>query len=144
MSTAQTIAAGLSRYDLQVTVRSLPYDEYVQALEQGDFDLCLCQVKLTADWDLRPPAAKLCRHELRRLHRPRDGRPAGGPVRRRGRERSAAMTALCEKLLDQAPMVPVCFKSYSVLLPAGAASSPITPTASNPFYGISDWKLNMK
>ena len=59
-------------------------------------------------------------------------------------ERSAAMTALCEKLLDQAPMVPVCFKSYSVLLPAGAASSPITPTASNPFYGISDWKLNMK
>lgn len=54
VSTAQTIAAGLSRYDLQVTVRSLPYDEYVQALEQGDFDLCLCQVKLTADWDLRP------------------------------------------------------------------------------------------
>jgi len=48
VSTAQTIAAGLSRYDLQVTVRSLPYDEYVQALEQGDFDLCLCQVKLTA------------------------------------------------------------------------------------------------
>lgn len=46
------------------------------------------------------------------------------------------MTALCEKLLDQAPMVPVCFKSYSVLLPAGAASSPITPTASNPFYGF--------
>ena len=36
VSTAQTIAAGLSRYDLQVTVRSLPYDEYVQALEQGD------------------------------------------------------------------------------------------------------------
>ena len=54
VSTAQTIAAGLSRCDLQVTVRSLPYDEYVQALEQGDFDLCLCQVKLTADWDLRP------------------------------------------------------------------------------------------
>ena len=53
VSTAQTIAAGLSRYDLLVTVRSLPYDEYIQALEQGDFDLCLCQVKLTADWDLR-------------------------------------------------------------------------------------------
>ena len=54
VSTAQTIAAGLSRYDLLVTVRSQPYDEYIQALEQGDFDLCLCQVKLTADCDLRP------------------------------------------------------------------------------------------
>ena len=85
VSTAQTIAAGLSRCDLQVTVRSLPYDEYVQALEQGDFDLCLCQVKLDRRLGPASPAAKLCRHELRRLHRPRDGRPAGGPVRRRGR-----------------------------------------------------------
>ena len=31
-----------------------------------------------------------------------------------------------------------------VLLPAGAALQPITPTAANPFFGISDWKLNMK
>lgn len=54
------------------------------------------------------------------------------------------MTALCKKLADQAPIVPVCFKSYSVLLPAGAALQPITPTAANPFCGISDWKLNMK
>ena len=58
--------------------------------------------------------------------------------------RAAAMTALCKKLADQAPIVPVCFKSYSVLLPAGAALQPITPTAANPFCGISDWKLNMK
>ena len=27
---------------------------------------------------------------------------------------------------------------------AGAALQPITPTAANPFCGISDWKLNMK
>lgn len=144
VSTAQTIAAGLSRYDLQVTVRSLPYDEYVQALEQGDFDLCLCQVKLTADWDLRPLLQSYAAMNYGGFADPETDALLAALCAAEAGERSAAMTALCEKLLDQAPMVPVCFKSYSVLLPAGAASSPITPTASNPFYGISDWKLNMK
>ncbi len=144
VSTAQTIAAGLSRYDLQVTVRSLPYDEYVQALEQGDFDLCLCQVKLTADWDLRPLLQSYAAMNYGGFTDPETDALLAALCAAEAGERSAAMTALCEKLLDQAPMVPVCFKSYSVLLPAGAASSPITPTASNPFYGISDWKLNMK
>lgn len=144
VSTAQTIAAGLSRYDLQVTVRSLPYDQYVQALEQGDFDLCLCQVKLTADWDLRPLLQSYAAMNYGGFADPETDALLAALCAAEAGERSAAMTALCEKLLDQAPMVPVCFKSYSVLLPAGAASSPITPTASNPFYGISDWKLNMK
>ena len=54
VSTAQKIAAGLSQYDLQVTVQALPNEEYLQALQNGDFDLCFCEVKLTADWDLRP------------------------------------------------------------------------------------------
>lgn len=144
VSTAQTIAAGLSRCDLQVTVRSLPYDEYVQALEQGDFDLCLCQVKLTADWDLRPLLQSYAAMNYGGFTDPETDALLAALCAAEAGERSAAMTALCEKLLDQAPMVPVCFKSYSVLLPAGAASSPITPTSSNPFYGISDWKLNMK
>ena len=86
-------------------------------------------MKLTADWDLRPLLQSYAAMNYGGFTDP---------------ETDALLAALCEKLLDQAPMVPVCFKSYSVLLPAGAASSPITPTASNPFYGISDWKLNMK
>ena len=32
VSTAQKIAAGLSQYDLQVTVQALPNEEYLQAL----------------------------------------------------------------------------------------------------------------
>ena len=117
VSTAQTIAAGLSRYDLQVTVRSLPYDEYVQALEQGDFDLCLCQVKLTADWDLRPLLQSYAAMNYGGFADPETDALLAAPVRRRGRGAVRRHDGPVRKAPGPAPMVPVCFKSYSVLLP---------------------------
>lgn len=144
VSTAQKIAAGLSQYDLQVTVQALPNEEYLQALQNGDFDLCFCEVKLTADWDLRPLLQSYASLNFGGYADPETDQLLAGLCAAEPAGRAAAMTALCKKLADQAPMVPVCFKSYSVLLPAGAALQPITPTAANPFCGISDWKLNMK
>jgi len=144
VSTAQKIAAGLSQYDLQVTVQALPNEEYLQALQNGDFDLCFCEVKLTADWDLRPLLQSYASLNFGGYADPETDQLLAGLCAAEPAGRAAAMTALCKKLEDQAPIVPVCFKSYSVLLPAGAALQPITPTAANPFCGISDWKLNMK
>ena len=144
VSTAQKIAAGLSQYDLQVTVQALPNEEYLQALQNGDFDLCFCEVKLTADWDLRPLLQSYASLNFGGYADPETDQLLAGLCAAEPAGRAAAMTDLCRKLADQAPIVPVCFKSYSVLLPAGAALQPITPTAANPFCGISDWKLNMK
>ena len=144
VSTAQKIAAGLSQYDLQVTVQALPNEEYLQALQNGDFDLCFCEVKLTADWDLRPLLQSYASLNFGGYADPETDQLLAGLCAAEPAGRAAAMTALCKKLADQAPIVPVCFKSYSVLLPASAALQPITPTAANPFCGISDWKLNMK
>ena len=144
VSTAQKIAAGLSQYDLQVTVQALPNEEYLQALQNGDFDLCFCEVKLTVDWDLRPLLQSYASLNFGGYADPETDQLLAGLCAAEPAGRAAAMTALCKKLADQAPIVPVCFKSYSVLLPAGAALQPITPTAANPFCGISDWKLNMK
>ena len=56
--------------------------------------------------------------------------------------RTGAMQALCQYLQQQAPILPICFKSVSVLLPSGAVES-ITPTAANPFYDLPQWKINM-
>lgn len=144
VSTAQKLAAGLSQYDLQVTVQALPHEEYLQALQSGSFDLCFCQVKLTADWDLRPLLQSYAALNYGGYADPETDQLLTDLCAAESAGRPAAMTALCEKLMDQAPIVPVCFKSYSVLLSTGAALQPITPTASNPFYGISNWKLNLK
>ena len=57
-------------------------------------------------------------------------------------ERTDAMLALCRRIKEQAPILPVCFKSVSVLLPSGAVES-IIPTAANPFYNLPEWKIDI-
>ena len=53
VANAQFIAEGLSTADWRITVEELPWEEYLAALEAGDFDLYYGEVRLTADWDLR-------------------------------------------------------------------------------------------
>ena len=48
---AESLCAQLTTAALTVTVRELPWGEYAAALEGGDFDLYLGEVRLTADWD---------------------------------------------------------------------------------------------
>jgi len=49
---AEFIAEKLSVGGWTITVRALPWTEYLLALEQRDFDLYYAEVRLTADWDL--------------------------------------------------------------------------------------------
>lgn len=143
VSAAQKIAQDLSRHDLQITVRVLSWNDYVLALQSGNFDLYYGECKLTADWDLRSL-----------LH-------TGGTMNYGGYsngetdallqaalsadegQRADAMQALCFQLQQNSPILPICFKDMSVLLPSGAVES-ITPTATNPFYDLPSWNIDMK
>ena len=42
---------------------------------------------------------------------------------------------------SQTPLVPICFKRTSVLLPNNAVDA-ITPTATDPFYQLENWHVN--
>ena len=142
VSMAQEIAKSLSRYDLQVNVSVLPWDQYMAALRSGNFDLYYGEVRLTADWDIselvttggslnyggykNDNTAKLLSAYLNAAD---------------DTKRTKAMNMLCQNLTAQVPFVPVCFKNISVLLPSGAVET-ITPTASNPFYNMAAWKIN--
>ena len=51
---AQKIAASLTSAGLAVNVTSLPFDQYIQAVKKGRFDIYIGEVALTADMDLSP------------------------------------------------------------------------------------------
>ena len=140
VTAARAIAASLSAFDLRVDVRLLPWEEFTAALEAGDFELYYGEVKLTADWDLRPLLS------------------TGGALNYGGyssattdqlladcgayaQDRAAARAALCRWIQKSAPILPICFKSSSVLVQTGVAK--LTPTASNPFYGISELEFHL-
>ena len=137
---ASYLAAALSVRDLQITVRSLPWAEYVAALAKGDFDLCYAAVKLSADWDITS------------LVTPGGALNYGGFNNAAVTDRlttlsgkndtASAMAAFCRQLRQQAPFLPLCFESRSVLTQQGVFEG-LTPTAADPFYGIGDWQLHL-
>ena len=143
VSMASRIATQLSQYDLRVTVKTMSWSAYTQALRSGNYDLYYAECRLTADWDLTPLLA------------------AGGALNYGGAasdemtaaltrwlacaqdEQTEAMDSLCQVFREQSPILPVCFKRTSVLMTQGAVEK-ITPTAANPFYSLTDWKTNLK
>lgn len=133
VSAAGYVASALSAFDLDVTVQALPWAEYTAALAAGNFDLYYGEVKLTADWNLAPLVG------------------SGGALNYGGftdpltdqllescaaSGNAAAMEKLCARLQERAPLLPVCFKSTSVLTQGGVIDG-LTPTAANPFHSLS-------
>ena len=143
VSVASRIATQLSQYDLKVTVKTMPWSQYIQALQAGNFDLYYGECRLTAGWDLSqllaPGGA---------LNYGRYADPVFTALLDRWRtcpagEELSVMEELCRTFAEQSPILPVCFKCTSVLMTPGAVEE-ITPTAANPFYGFSQWKLNLR
>ena len=137
---AQSIAQSLSAWDLTVTVEVLPWEEYLAAVQTGDFDLYYGETKLTADWDLT------------RLLGTGGAMNYGGwssavtdgllTAFRTASNRQQAGAGLYNHLTQEMPLIPLCFKSLSVLTHSGTVEG-LHPTQSNVFYALSDWTIHM-
>lgn len=141
VSAAQEIARSLTAAGVPVTVKSLPWEEYTAALAAGSFDLYYGEVKLTADWDLSALLG------------------TGGALNYGGwadpttdhllasyaaaTDRAAAMKRLCAHLQNQAPLLPICFKSTSVLMQSNVFEG-LTSTMTEPFYSLTECTLHLK
>ena len=55
----------------------------------------------------------------------------------------AALCTLCRYLPLQTPILPVCFKSVSVLYAANTVSG-LSPTAAEPFYELQDITIQLR
>lgn len=139
-SIAEHLSAGLERAGVAVELKVLPWEDYMAALERGNFDLYLGEVRLTADFDLSPLLS------------------SGGSLNYGGyadaetdtllaafraaaeSSRPAAAADLCAHLAQTVPLVPLCFKNGSVLTHWGDLSG-LTPTQQNVFYGFDGWEL---
>lgn len=141
ISAAEYLAESFTAAGIPVETRALPWAEYTAALETGDFDLYYGEVRLTADWDLSTLLS------------------TGGSLNYTGwsdertdsllsayaaaADRAAAMEALCTHLQQQAPILPICFKSVSVLTQAGVLEG-LTPTAAEPFYNLAVCTVHLR
>ncbi len=136
----ELLAADLQRLGAAVTVCRLDWDDYLSALAQGEFDLYLGEVRMTADFN---PAALL---------RPEGALNYGGYQDEEaqallkafqaasGQARSLAAKTLYRRLAEEPPLVALGFKNWS-LLTQWRQISGLTPTQQNIFYQFADWTI---
>ena len=140
---ARKIATDLSHHDLDISVEELPWDAYLSALRSGRFDLYYGEARLGADWNLRPLLAPGGSLNYGGYNNKQTTQLADRLLSAPSEKRDAAAESLCKNLAQQSPILPICFENVSVLIPSGAVDK-ITPTAANPFYDFSQWKIHLK
>lgn len=139
LAIATSIAADLSYGNLQVSVKSLPWDRYLAALQAGSFDLYLGEVRLTPNWDLTPLVGSLGSMNYGYV-----SDPVLDDFLQSFRSTATEATArqLCAYLAQQCPIIPLCFQMDTILTHT-AVLSELTPTSASPFYGLEHWEVTL-
>ena len=141
LSAAQLIAGQLESAGMEITVNALDFEDYTAALAQGDFDLYLGEVVLTADFDLTALLSSGGALNYGRWQDAQGDSLLSAFVQASGEARTAAARALFEYLNQQAPIAPVCFKNGSVLTQWGRLSG-LSSVRGNVFAGLENWTIS--
>lgn len=141
ISVANYLAESFTAAGVPVETRVLPWEEYIAALEAGEFDLYYGEVRLGADWNL---SALLASDGVLNYGFWADVRTDELLLAySAAADRAAAMRDLCTYLRQQSPILPVCFKTASVLTQEGVLEG-LTPTAAEPFYGLTGCTVHLR
>jgi len=139
---AHKIADTLKQIGFNISVRELPWESFMDALNTGDFDMYYGEIVLSADFNLSP------------LLLP-GGLNYGGTVSSEYRplienflmarsDDDVRLTAkrLCDEITIKAPFAPVLYKKYAIYTPLGAISG-AAPSQSSVFRNFTDWTIDL-
>lgn len=133
LAACKRIAEALTRNGAPCAVRSLPFNEYANALANGDFDLYYGEVSLGADFDLSRLLNAPLNYgafsdaTLLSLHA---SYLAGDEAREE----------FFEAFSETLPFVPIMFKNTAMYSRTGYFENTL-PTSQNTYYRFSDWTV---
>jgi len=139
---AHIITDALRRNGLNVTVRELPWDRYLSALQSGNFDMYFGEVMLGADFNL---STLLLPGGLNY------GRTASSEYRpyienflmaRSDEDIRWTAERLVNEINVNAPFAPILYKRHAIYTPIGAVFG-ADPSQSGAFHSFSDWTINL-
>ena len=139
MAIGLAVAAQLERLGMTVTAEMLSFDDYRLALEKGQFDLYIGQVKLPPDGDLSALVSGALNYGA--YQSVAAGERLAAYLAAPEAEREVALALLCEQLGEDVPFVTIGFKCRSVLFLWGEIGG-LAPVAGNVFYSLEQWRFS--
>ena len=110
LAAADMIVSQLKDVGLKVKVVSLPYNEYLEALESGTFELYLGEIKLDNNFDITELVIEGGRCAFGKVNNPDDTVSIENVINEY-KSGSASITNVITALQAQMPFIPICYRS---------------------------------
>lgn len=140
ISVAEAIAEQLEELGCSVTVEKLAWDDYLNALSRGKFDLYLAETILTADFDLRSLVGSRGSLNYGGYADSQADALLSALAEAQPQQRQERAQLLYTYLAQTAPILPVAFKNGSMLTQWGRIRG-AQPTQADLFAGLENWSL---
>lgn len=142
VDSARSIVNTLRNVGINITLSVLPWNDYIYALKEGNFDLYYAESQLTADFDLSEiltagGSINYCGVENTEYSKLIDAYLSSSS----DDERSAAFKELAQYIQNDASIIPILFKKHSVLSQRDMIFG-LKPTQSSIVAGFVDCKIN--
>ena len=139
---ANKIAGDLTALGIHTTVKSLAWEEYLAALQSGNFDLYYGEVRLGADFDLAPLLAPGGALSYGGITNGAYSEANTAYLSASDADRSAAAKTLLRLVAENAPIIPVCFEKHEVCAHRGIVGG-FMPTQYNIFNNLPEWVIQI-
>ncbi|MCL2827368.1 MAG: ABC transporter substrate-binding protein [Oscillospiraceae bacterium] len=138
MEVAVYIAESVAALGYQVIIVDLPYDEYLEALQAGRFDLFYAQVRLQPDFDLTDVLFRNL--AFGGIHNLVDRQLLDDFLAADHLDRGQAASAMCAAILEAVPISVIGFRHLAVATHRGLVTG-LRPTQENLFRDVFYWSV---
>lgn len=139
---ARRIAEDLNSIGINTTLRELSWNDYVTALQEGDFDMYYGEIRLTADWNLSYLFEEKGSMNYANCSDTSYTDLYLAFLAASGGERKQAFDDASRYLVENAGIIPICFERRQLLTHRGVVSG-VSPTQYDIFSGIENWTIDL-
>ncbi len=139
---ARRVATDMTNMGIYVEVEELSWSDFKDALETGNFSMYIGEARLKADFDVSSLVGDGGSLNYGAVPgEDYDALLADFLGAADVQTRTDAASALCAKVRDEAPLVPIAYKTYQVITHVGEITGG-APSQSNVFRDVAGWTFN--
>jgi len=142
VSMAEKFASDMAGIGITVNVKKLSWDEYKTALTNGAFDLCYCEVKLPADFDLTCILGTDGAANYSRTSDETAVKSVNAYLSAAAADRQNRCDDMCNYIAENAIIIPICFEKHQIITHKGVITD-MTVNQGDPMYQFAKWKIDI-
>lgn len=140
---ARQITLDLQNMGLNVTLHELSWNDYMQALKDGDYDIYYGEIKLTPDFNLYALFGSNGKVNYFNRDATNYDSYIFNYLTASDENRSMQADLMCQYIASDTVMVPICF-SFGELITSSGVISNIAASQYDTFYNIENWSITLK